>query len=63
MNRKPNLHQLQSQWDQDRAAERFAPFRDEIRAAARADLRAASYAVPLLLAALLGITCIAGAFA
>ena len=63
MNRAPSLYQLQSQWDQDGADARFAPFRAGIRAAARADLRAASYTVPLLVAALLGITAMAGAFA
>lgn len=63
LGQRPSLYQLQSQWDQDRAAARFAPFLADIRAAARRDLIALPPLLALLAVAVTGLACIAGSFA
>lgn len=63
LGQRPSLYQLQSQWDQDRAAAQFAPFLADIRAAARRDLTALPALALLLALAVTGLACIARAFA
>lgn len=61
--RQPSLYDLQSQWDQDRAAEQFAPILAQIGATARRDLAALPPLLVLLALAATGLAAMAGAFA
>ncbi len=57
--RKPSLYQLQAQWDQDRAADRFRPFLEDVRATARRDLVTLPWALVLLAGAVTGLAAVA----
>lgn len=58
----PSLYKLQAQWDQDRAAQRFAPFRAEVRARARRDLRTLPWLLPLLAVTVTALACLSRGF-